>query len=55
MKYNDNRLHVRVPASLLTKAHQTARESNETLSRLVRAYLESYVASQPLKTTSEAA
>ncbi|MBD2716078.1 hypothetical protein KBK19_13630 [Microvirga sp. STR05] len=49
MKFNDNRLHVRVPAKLLNLAHETARQNSETLSRLVRAYLEAYTASQPTK------
>jgi hypothetical protein len=49
MKFDNHRLHIRVTASLLAKAHETARQENETLSRLVRAYLEAYTASQPTK------
>jgi hypothetical protein len=50
MKFNDNRLHIRIPALLLSKAHETAKQRNQTLSRIVRAYLEAYTASQPSNT-----
>lgn len=49
MKYNNNRLHIRIPAALLSQAHEIARQNNETISRIVRAYLEAYTASQPSK------
>lgn len=44
---SDNRLHIRITALLLAKAHDTARQDNATLSRVVRAYLEAYTASRP--------
>ena len=49
MKFANDRLHIRITAALLTKAHETARQGNVTLSRVVRDYLEAYIASQPTK------
>lgn len=49
VKLNNRRLHIRIPAQLLASAYQRARQSNETLSGIVRAYLEAYTASQLLE------
>ena len=49
MKFASDRLHIRITALLLAKAHEAARQDNATLSRVVRDYLEAYTASQPTK------
>ena len=49
VKLNNRRLHIRIPAHLLSRAYQIAHQGDETLSSIVRAYLEAYTASQPLK------
>ncbi|UOE32808.1 hypothetical protein MTP16_16935 [Hymenobacter monticola] len=41
----------RLPQQLLTAAQETARERRETLSTVLRHYLEAYASSQPVKQT----
>lgn len=45
----DAQLHFRLTHELLIAAHRTAYRRNETLSAVLRRYLEAYTASRPLK------